>query len=101
STEPADWVADGSAALQDGFNARDRVVIAEKADGPATIETYTVRYDWTPRTGIIIGRLNSDGSRFLATTTDEALMALLTDGEPLGASIVVQSGEKRNAATLA
>ncbi|CQD16147.1 acetyl-CoA acetyltransferase [Mycolicibacterium conceptionense] len=100
STEPADWVADGSAALQDEFNAQQRVAITEKAEGPATIETYTVRYDWTPRTGIIIGRLDSDGSRFLATTTDEALLGLLTDGEPLGASIVVTSGEKRNTATL-
>ncbi|NOP98087.1 acetyl-CoA acetyltransferase [Mycolicibacterium fortuitum] len=101
STGPADWAADGSAALQDEFNAQQRVAITEKADGPATIETYTVRYDWTPHTGIIIGRLDSDGSRFLATTTDEALLGLLTDGEPLGASIVVTSGEKRNTATLA
>ncbi|WKG02432.1 acetyl-CoA acetyltransferase [Mycolicibacterium sp. HK-90] len=101
STEPADWTADGSAAFQDEFNAQERVVIAEKADGPATIETYTVRYDWTPRTGIIIGRLDSDGSRFLATTTDEALVELLSEGEPLGTSIVVTSGEKRNTATLA
>lgn len=101
STEPADWVADGSAALQDAFNVQERVVIAEKADGPATIETYTVRYDWTPRTGIIVGRLDVDGSRFLATTTDEALVELLSDGEPLGASIIVKSGEKRNTATLA
>ncbi|MGV0809267.1 acetyl-CoA acetyltransferase [Mycolicibacterium setense] len=100
STEPADWVADGCAALQEKFNTQDRVAITEKADGPATIETYTVRYDWTPRTGIIIGRLDSDGSRFLATTTDEALVDLLSDGEPLGASIVVKSGEKRNTATL-
>lgn len=101
STEPADWLADGSAALQEEFNTQARVAIAEKADGPATIETYTVRYDWTPRTGIIIGRLDADGSRFLATTTDEALLELLTDGEPLGASIVVQSGDERNTATLA
>lgn len=101
STEPADWLADNSAALQDEFNTQERIAITEKADGPATVETYTVRYDWTPRTGIVIGRLDSDGSRFFATTTDEALLELLTDGEPLGASIVVQSGEKRNTATLA
>jgi acetyl-CoA C-acetyltransferase len=101
STEPADWVADGSAALQDEFDAQERVAITEMADGPATIETYTVRYDWTPRTGIIIGRLDSDGSRFLATTTDEALVQLLSEGEPLGVKIMVQSGEKRNTATLA
>lgn len=101
STEPANWMADGSADLQTEFNAQQRVAITETADGPATIETYTVRYDWTPRTGIIIGRLDSDGSRFLATTTDEALVQLLSEGEPLGAAIIVESGEKRNTATLA
>ncbi|MDH6199123.1 acetyl-CoA C-acetyltransferase [Mycobacterium frederiksbergense] len=101
STAPADWVADGSAAVQQELAAQPKVAITEIADGPATIETYTVRYDWTPHTGIIIGRLESDGSRFLATTTDPGLVALLTDGEPLGASIVVQSSEKRNTATLA
>lgn len=101
STEPGDWAEDGCAALQEEFNTQERVAITEKAYGSATIETYTVRYDWTPRTGIIIGRLDSDGSRFLATTTDEALLELLCDGEPLGASIVVTSSEKRNTATLA
>ena len=100
STAPADWVADESAALQEQFNAQERVTITEKADGPARIETYTVRYDWTPQTGIIIGRLDVDGSRFLATTTDEALLRLLTDGEPLGAAITVTSGEKRNTASF-
>ena len=101
STEPAEWVADRSVALQDQFDAQDRVTITEKADGAATVETYTVRYDWTPRTGIIIGRLDADGSRFLATTTDESLVELLSNGEPLGAKIVVTAGEKRNTATLA
>ncbi|OBG84152.1 acetyl-CoA acetyltransferase [Mycobacterium sp. E802] len=101
STAPADWVADNSAALQDEFNTQQRVAITEKADGPGRIETYTLRYDWTPRTGIIIGRLDADGSRFLATTTDEALLELLTEGEPLAAKIVVTSDDKRNTATLA
>jgi acetyl-CoA C-acetyltransferase len=32
------------------------------------IETYSVRYDWPTRTGIIMGRLDDDNSRFLATS---------------------------------
>jgi acetyl-CoA C-acetyltransferase len=60
-------------------------------DGPATIETYTVRYDWPVRTGIIIGRLDSDNSRFLATSEDENLVALLSEGDPIGARIMVKS----------
>ena len=27
----------------------------EQADGPAIVETYTVRYDWLVRTGIVVG----------------------------------------------
>lgn len=100
STAPADWVADNSAALCDGIAALPRVSITEKADGAATVETYTVRYDWQVPTGIVIGRMTSDGSRFLATTKDEALLALLRDGDPIGASIVVRSGEKGNRAAL-
>lgn len=101
STEPADWVPDRSADLQAAVADYPAVAVTEQADGPATVETYTVRYDWTPHTGVIVGRLDADGSRFLATTTDEALVALLSDGEPLGAKISVRSSEKGNRATLA
>jgi acetyl-CoA C-acetyltransferase len=63
------------------------------------IETYSVRYDWPVRTGIIVGRL-SDSSRFLATSEDEDLVALLAHGEPLGAAITVRSTEHGNRASL-
>ncbi len=101
STEPADWVADRSADLQGEVAGYPAVAVTEQADGSATIETYTVRYDWTPHTGIIVGRLDADGSRFLATTDDATLVALLSDGEPLSAAIAVRSTEQGNRATLA
>jgi acetyl-CoA C-acetyltransferase len=101
STEPADWVPDRSAELCAEVSSWPTIAVTEYADGPATIETYTVRYDWTPCTGIIIGRLDADGSRFLATTTDDALMAVLRDGEPLGARIVVTATDEGNRATPA
>ena len=98
STEPAEWVPDNSVALCDEVKRLPEVPVTIKADGPATIETYSVRYDWPIRTGIIMGRLD-DNSRFLATSEDENLVALLSDGEPLGASIVVRATEAGNRGT--
>jgi acetyl-CoA C-acetyltransferase len=100
STEPANWAPDNSRALSDEVKRLPEVPVTIKADGPATVETYSVRYDWPTRTGIIMGRVDSDNSRFLATTEDEDLVALLSDDDPLGAAIVVRSTEHGNRATL-
>ena len=89
STEPVAWKADRSAALQ-ADRRLPRWPVAAAADGPATIETYSVRYDWPTTTGIIVGRLDSDDSRFLATSEDEDFVALLSGDDPLGAPIVVR-----------
>ena len=101
STLPVDWRSDRSAALNDEVAALPTVSVTEVADGPATIETYSVRYDWPVRTGVIIGRLDADGSRFMALTEDEDLVGLMSDGDPLGAHIVVTSTEHGNRARLA
>jgi acetyl-CoA C-acetyltransferase len=100
STEPGDWAADRSAELCDEVTRFPKVSVTIAADGPATIETYSVRYDWPTRTGIIMGRLGSDNSRFLATSEDEDLVALFSDDDPLGAAIMVRSTENGNQATL-
>jgi acetyl-CoA C-acetyltransferase len=47
-----------------------------------------------------VGRLDSDGSRFMATTDDDDLVALMSDGDPLGANISVWSTENGNRASL-
>lgn len=102
STEPADWAADRSTELQREIAALARVVVTRNAHGVGVIETYSVRYDWRERTGIIIGRLDADDSRFMAMTTDEALLALMTDGDPLGARIhVTATDDGINRATSA
>ncbi|KUI24110.1 acetyl-CoA acetyltransferase [Mycobacterium sp. IS-1742] len=101
STEPADWAADRSKELQADIAALPTVPVARHVDGRGTVETYTVRYDWPVRTGIVIGRLDEDGSRFMAITEDEDLVALMSDGDPLGAAIEVRADGDRNRATLA
>ena len=87
STDPADWVADRSKDAAAATSPRcPKVPVTRNANGAGIIETYSVRYDWPVRTGIIIGRLDADDSRFMAITEDEDLVALMTDGDPLGAA---------------
>ena len=100
STEPVEWRTDRSAELKEQITALPKIEVTKEPDGAATIETYSVRYDWPIRTGIIVGRLDSDGSRFMATTDDEDLVALMSDGDPLGANISVWSTESGNRASL-
>ncbi|KUH95181.1 acetyl-CoA acetyltransferase [Mycolicibacterium acapulense] len=101
STLPTDWRTNDSENLDADVAALPKVPVVERPDGRATIETYSVRYDWPVRTGIIIGRLDSDNSRFLAISEEENLVALMSDGDPLGAAITVRPAEKINRASLA
>ena len=101
STAPAPWKPDASAKLRRQVADRPVVPLTAQADGDAVIETYTVRYDWPVRTGIIIGRMQSDDSRLMAVTDDAELVALLSEGEPLGARIRVRSDGATNRAAPA
>ncbi len=96
STTPAEWKPDRSAQLQAQIDSWPTQPVTENADGPGTIETYTVRRDAGRLTGIIIGRLAADDSRFLATTEDDDLIALLTDGDPLGTAVQVRAYDYGN-----
>jgi acetyl-CoA C-acetyltransferase len=100
STTPTPWKPDSSAQLQVQVADWPTESVTENADGPATVETYTVRRDSGRLTGIIIGRL-ADNSRFLSTTEDEELIALLTDGDPIGCTVAVRAFDYGNRCTLA
>lgn len=102
ATTPVPWKADNSKKLQakiDGWAAPEQAV---EADGRAVIETYTVthRRDGS-RTGIVIGRLDADGRRFIAKGDDDGLLDLLTTGEPVGARVYVRSSGTENRVTTA
>jgi acetyl-CoA C-acetyltransferase len=99
STEPAEWRSDRSRELQQQIAALPEVAVTRDLTGRGTIETYSVRHDWPTATGIIIGRA-ADDSRFMALTTDEELLALMTEGDPLGAEISVTAADRLNTATL-
>ncbi|MGD1207490.1 acetyl-CoA acetyltransferase [Mycobacterium seoulense] len=97
---PAEWKPDRSAQAQRQVADWPTVPVTEHADGVGTVETYTVRRDDGRPTGIVIGRLD-DGSRFLSTTEDDELIALLIDGDPLGHTVRVRSFDYGNRCTLA
>ena len=67
------------------------------ADGPATIETWTVMHNRTgPLYGVLVGRL-ADTTRFVANTPDDpALLADMTASEMLGAPGQVTNDGARN-----
>ena len=100
STTPVAWKPDRSTQLQARVDSWTTQSVTENADGPAIIETYTVRRDAGRPTGIIIGRLTADDSRFLSTTEDDELIALLTDADPLGHEVRVRSFDYGNRCAL-
>jgi acetyl-CoA C-acetyltransferase len=101
STTPAPWTPDRSADLQDEIDGGDAPRQAHVADGPAVIETYTVRHARDGgRTGIVIGRLDRDGRRFIARGDDRYLLDLLTTAkEPIGQPVYVRSSGAGNRVT--
>ncbi len=100
STAPAPWTPDNSKRLQeeiDGWAAPEQAL---NADGWATVETYTVKHARDGRrTGIVVGRLEADGRRFVANGDDDDLLALLTTGEPLGSRVYIKSFGQGNRVT--
>ena len=94
STTPAAWRPDASGALQAEIDSWAAPVQARHADGWATIETYTVKRGRDgARTGIVVGRLDTDGRRFVARTDDRdtGVLGLLAAGEPIGERVYARS----------
>jgi acetyl-CoA C-acetyltransferase len=104
STAPAPWRRAESAALQEQVAAWPPVPQAATADGPAVIESWTVRYPRSgPPAGVVAGRLADGNARFLARAdpADPDLAALLTEGQPAGHRVTARSADGVNHVTLA
>ncbi|EHR51271.1 enoyl-CoA hydratase/carnithine racemase [Saccharomonospora marina XMU15] len=94
STTPVNWRADTGAEIQAEIDSWPAPGHAQQADGWATIETYTVKYGRDgKRSAVVIGRLESDGRRFVATDHggDEELLDRLCTGEPIGTRVYARS----------
>ncbi|KAI7171894.1 hypothetical protein KC316_g3035 [Hortaea werneckii] len=79
------------APLKDVVDDVQIPVVEEEVEGEATVETYTLEYTRTnnqPHQGHIVGRLKSNGNRFLANHADAQTLAELGswEREPIGRS---------------
>ncbi|SDG03686.1 acetyl-CoA C-acetyltransferase [Blastococcus aurantiacus] len=102
STAPVAWRPDDSRALQAEVDAWAAPPQAERADGWATIETYTVTHSRSgSRTGVVVGRLQADDRRLVARHDDgdDEFLDLLSTGEPIGQRVFVRSSERGNRVT--
>jgi acetyl-CoA C-acetyltransferase len=94
STTPARWVAD------DHWSAPEppTVELRSAAEGPAVVETYTVRYGARGPRVILAVRLAADGSRALAGVDPPYLAAFTGAADPLGRPVTVHPGPDGNRA---
>jgi acetyl-CoA C-acetyltransferase len=78
-----DWYRPDMAKDQEQIDTAARPVLIEQANGPATIETYTVMFDRDakPELGIVVGRLE-DGRRFISNV--EGDLDAMTKREMVG-----------------
>ena len=80
------WRRPDAEADQREIDAAPHPQLAERPDGPATIETYTVVHgrDGEPDYAIVIGRLEN-GDRFIANTAqDRSLLETMVETEMIG-----------------
>jgi acetyl-CoA C-acetyltransferase len=94
SASPCPWPSTDASAVQAELDRVPPAPVAERPNGWATVESYTVASGRRGDAVVVVGRLESDGSRFLANPFDgdEQIPELLTgDAEPLGARVWVRS----------
>ncbi|HXJ33676.1 MAG TPA: acetyl-CoA acetyltransferase [Candidatus Eisenbacteria bacterium] len=103
SPSPQGWRRVDTGAIQAWVDAQPSPEVVAEADGPGTIETYTVVHgrDGAPERGAIIGRL-PDAKRFLATLApDRDAFAALEASEGVGRRGTVRVEGGRNVFHLA
>jgi acetyl-CoA C-acetyltransferase len=100
STTPTkgSWQREQPSKLQAEIDALPKAPFTQTPDGPARIETYTVMHGRNgPEFGLIIGRLDATGQRFIANPpADPAVLMDLQNREGLGRPGMVASRDGHN-----
>jgi acetyl-CoA C-acetyltransferase len=95
STRPKAWTGFDSKALQAEVDAWPAPELSPPAAGSGVVETYTIDYAGPAPRGVVIGRLDRGGARFVAMTADgdaEIVQAMI-DHEPLGAKVRLETDD--------
>jgi acetyl-CoA C-acetyltransferase len=95
---PGRWQREDPAPLQAQLDALPKAPFTECANGPATMETYTVMHDkHGPAYSVLLGRLSASGERFIANTpADKAVLQDLQDRDSLGRAGTVRHADGLN-----
>ena len=93
SATPTAWPDTDSGGRQAELDAVPSVVVADRPEGWAVIESFTIASGRRGDAVVVVGRLESDGSRFLANPFDgdDEVLDRLRSGEPLGTRLWVRS----------
>jgi acetyl-CoA C-acetyltransferase len=92
------WRREDPDRLRAELDALPKVPFTRNPSGPATIETYTVMHGKAgPELGVVLGRLNATGERFIANTSSGSrVLDDLQARDSLGRPGIVRSDETRN-----
>lgn len=92
------WSREDPSTYQAEIDSMESPAVDEAPDGPAKVETYTVCFGRKgPERGIVIGRLNETGHRFVANTPSEPeILQSLIEQDSLGRPGVVSSNDGMN-----
>jgi acetyl-CoA C-acetyltransferase len=87
-TAPRPWPGLANAGLQSQVDGWQTPPTAP-GDGAGVVETYTVDHTGAEPFGVVVGRLEGSGARFVARTdpADPALARRMAEDEPLGARV--------------
>jgi acetyl-CoA C-acetyltransferase len=101
-TAPTEFRPDRSSQLQGRIDQLPTPGHAAHPDGWARIEAYTVTHGRSDRTGIVIGLLEDDDRRFVATARGDARMLELLEcaEQPVGERVFVKAFADRNRVTV-
>jgi acetyl-CoA C-acetyltransferase len=95
STTPKPWTPVENGALQAEVEAWVAPEVAPGA-GVGRVETYTINHGGDTPRGVIIGRLEAGGGRFVSTTSadDRSVVDRMMTIDPLGATVEVALDER-------
>lgn len=88
SARPAGWAGFDSRALQADIESWPSPPVAE-GEGRGAVETYTIDYSVQPPVGVVVGRLEAGGGRFVAMTDPSAssIVDRMIADDPLGGRV--------------
>lgn len=90
SAQPKDWKPFDSKALQAEVDAWPAPVLAGATNGSGVVETYTIDYAGKAPKGVVVGKLDGSGDRFIAMTGEgDDIVQTMIDREPLGAKVTL------------